>query len=77
MFAAAVVAGNMAGLGASTLNTLSGGYLVSRVLYNLIYISNETPAAANTRSIVFVSGIGMIMTLFVKAGNALSQRSFV
>jgi len=77
LFAAAVVAGNMAGLSATTLNGLTYGYLGSRVLYNLIYINNESTGAANVRSVVFVGGIGMIMTLFVKAGNALASRSLV
>jgi len=43
----------------------------------LIYINNESTGAANVRSVVFVGGIGMIMTLFVKAGNALASRSLV
>lgn len=74
-FASAVVAGNLAGLPAQTLNTLSGGYLISRVLYNLIYINNTSEAMANTRSVVFVSGVGMIFTLFIKSGNILRERA--
>lgn len=74
-FASAVVAGNLAGLPAQTLNTLSGGYLISRVLYNLIYINNTSKAIANTRSVVFVSGVGMIFTLFIKSGNILRERA--
>lgn len=66
------MAGNLAHLSPSTLNLLSGGYIASRVLYNIIYITNETPAAANARSVVFVGGVVTIMTLFVKAGNALA-----
>ena len=71
LFAAAVVAGNVAGLSNGTLNALSGGYLASRVVYNLVYINNESNAVANVRTGVFFSGIIMIMTLFVKAGNAV------
>ncbi|KAF7846300.1 hypothetical protein BT93_L4652 [Corymbia citriodora subsp. variegata] len=71
LFAAAVVAGNIAKLDNWTLNALTGGYLASRVLYNLLYINNTTDGAANARSAVFVSGIAMIFTLFIKAGNAL------
>jgi uncharacterized MAPEG superfamily protein len=75
LFASAIVAGNLAGLSAQTMNFLSGGYLVSRALYNIIYINNDTQAAANTRSAVYVAGIGMIMTLFIKSGNALKSRA--
>lgn len=73
LFAAAVVAGNLAGLPAETLNVLSGGYLASRVLYNLIYVTNTSETMANVRSLTYLSGIGMIMTLFVKSGNLLSE----
>ncbi|PVH88067.1 hypothetical protein DL98DRAFT_544593 [Cadophora sp. DSE1049] len=75
LFAAAVVAGNLAGLPAQTLNTLSGGYLVSRIFYNYIYINNTSQAAANSRSAVYLTGIGMIFTLFIKSGNALKERA--
>lgn len=44
LFAAAVVAGNMARLDNWTLNALTGGYLASRVAYNLLYINNTTDA---------------------------------
>jgi len=77
LFAAAVVAGNAAGLAHSTLNLLSGGYLFSRVVYNYIYITNETQAAANARSGVYVGGVALIMTLFIKAGNALAERKIL
>lgn len=54
-----------------TLNALSGGYLVSRLVYNLIYVNNESESLANARTATFLSGIGMIFTLFIKSGNAL------
>ncbi|QIW97491.1 hypothetical protein AMS68_003009 [Peltaster fructicola] len=44
LFAAAVVIGNVAKLENSTLNTLSAGYLASRVAYNLLYINGTTDA---------------------------------
>lgn len=65
------MAGNVAGLDAATLNYLGGGYLLSRMAYNVIYINNQTAATGNTRTGVFLTGIGIIMTLFVKAGNKL------
>jgi uncharacterized MAPEG superfamily protein len=77
LFATAVLAGNFAGLPARTLNLLSGGYLVSRALYNVIYVSHTTEAGANLRSATYFSGIGLIMTLFVKAGNVLRERTLL
>lgn len=44
LFAAAVVVGNVAKLDNSTLNTLSYGYLASRVVYNFLYINGTTDA---------------------------------
>ncbi|KAM3088792.1 hypothetical protein ACMFMG_000421 [Clarireedia jacksonii] len=73
LFAAAVVAGNVAGLPARTLNLLSGGYLVSRAVYNFVYINNTSGMMAHTRSAVYAVGIVHIMTLFVKSGNILKD----
>ncbi|TGO86134.1 hypothetical protein BPOR_0332g00120 [Botrytis porri] len=74
-FASAVVAGNVAGLSHSTLNTLTGGYLISRAVYNFIYINNETQGAAGARSLAWLFGIGQIVTLFIKSGNALTNKA--
>lgn len=74
-FATAVVAGNLAGLPSETLNTLSFGYIASRVVYNFIYITNTTGAMASLRSVVFLTGIGQIFTLFNKSGNALRDKA--
>ena len=71
LFAAAVVAGNMARLDTSWLNVLSVGYVLSRVVYNLLYINNTTAVLARARSLVFVSGAVMVCTLFTMAGNKL------
>ncbi|TGO08755.1 hypothetical protein BTUL_0193g00070 [Botrytis tulipae] len=75
LFASAVVAGNVAGLSHSTLNTLTGGYLISRAVYNLIYINNESQGAAAARSLVWLFGIGQIFTLFIKSGNLLTNKA--
>lgn len=44
-FAAAVVAGNVAGLSKGLLNSLSVGFLVSRGLYSWMYVVGEHEAA--------------------------------
>ncbi|QDS76246.1 hypothetical protein FKW77_001055 [Venturia effusa] len=71
IFAAAVLAGNYAKLDNETLNWLSMGYLGSRVVYNFLYINNTSDVMANARTVSFLSGIGIIFTLFVKSGNAI------
>ncbi|CZR64805.1 uncharacterized protein PAC_14704 [Phialocephala subalpina] len=73
LISTAILAGNLAGLPSSTLNTLSFSYLATRVLYNFIYINNTSLAMANLRSVVFVTGVGICFTLFVKAGNVLKD----
>ncbi|PSS16500.1 hypothetical protein M430DRAFT_19488 [Amorphotheca resinae ATCC 22711] len=74
LFAAAVIAGNIAGLPAETLNTLSGGYILSRIVYNYIYITGTTEAMASARTLAFFAGIGQVFALFIKSGNALRNR---
>ncbi|KUJ16517.1 uncharacterized protein LY89DRAFT_707728 [Mollisia scopiformis] len=73
LFTTALLAGNLASLPSSTLNTFAAAYLASRVLYNFIYINNTTETMANVRSLVFISGVGMCMSMFVMSGNALKS----
>ena len=74
-FATAVLAGNLAGLSASTLNALSGSYVLSRSVYNLIYINNTSEIIAHMRSAVYFFGIWQVLTLFIKSGNVLRERT--
>ncbi|KAK4986987.1 hypothetical protein LTR66_004824 [Elasticomyces elasticus] len=71
LFAAAVAAGNAAGLDHWWLNALSGAYVMSRIAYTLIYVNNESKGLAQVRSVVFLSGVGVVWTLFIMAGNKL------
>jgi len=73
-YAAAVTAGNAAGLAPQTMNMLSGAYLASRALYNLIYINGDTAALASLRSTVYTGGVGLICAIFVMAGNAMNKK---
>jgi uncharacterized MAPEG superfamily protein len=73
-YAAAVTAGNAAGLAPQTMNMLSGAYLASRTLYNLIYINGDTAALAGLRSTVYTGGVGLICAIFVLAGNAMNRK---
>lgn len=75
VFAAAVVAGNLAGLSRETLNLCSIGYIASRLVYCWLYVNNTTEAIAHARSTVFFGGVGLWMTLFVKSANVLKNRA--
>ena len=44
-FAAAVAAGNAAGLNVALLNRSSVAYVLSRILYNVVFIRNDTPVS--------------------------------
>lgn len=70
-FAAAVVAGNFAGVSKGWLNALSLGYLAARFVFNHAYIFGGTKGLAMLRTVVFFAGQGMVWTLFVMAGNRL------
>ncbi|KAI0596074.1 hypothetical protein F4775DRAFT_566399 [Biscogniauxia sp. FL1348] len=69
LFAAAVVAGNAAGLPKETLNALTAGYVASRLAYTWVYIwGQNNRKLAEARTLVWGVGITCVMTLFVKAG---------
>ncbi|KAK4685983.1 hypothetical protein P7C73_g4147, partial [Tremellales sp. Uapishka_1] len=72
-FAAAVLAGNFARLPASTLNTCAGAYLVSRVVYNLLYITTTDNNIAKARTLTYFAGIGACFTLLIQAGNKFAN----
>ncbi|KAI0870555.1 hypothetical protein GGS24DRAFT_504639 [Hypoxylon argillaceum] len=71
LFAAAVVAGNSAGLSPVALNSLTFAYILSRVAYNWVYIFlSENRNLAPIRTPVWFVGAISTLTLFVKAGLA-------
>ncbi|TGJ82183.1 hypothetical protein E0Z10_g6584 [Xylaria hypoxylon] len=71
IFAAAVVAGNSAGLSTTALNSLSIAYIVSRVVYNWVYIFlGGNRKLAGLRTPIWFVGISSALALFVKAGLA-------
>jgi uncharacterized MAPEG superfamily protein len=71
-FAAALLAGNYAKLPVKELNALAAAYLISRMLYNTIYVFNTSEKISNLRSVIYLVGIGINFTLFIKAGLALN-----
>lgn len=68
LFAAAVVAANTAKVPSHQLNQLTSGYLASRALFNLLYIYVTDEALATLRTGSYLASIGIIFTLFIKAG---------
>ncbi|KAI1750136.1 hypothetical protein F4782DRAFT_510080 [Xylaria castorea] len=71
LFAAAIVAGNSAGLSNTAMNSLSVTYILSRIVYNWVYIFlGANRKMAGLRTPVWFVGIGSALTLFVKAGLA-------
>lgn len=69
LYAAAVTAGNAAGLSTKALNGLSLGYLASRVVYNVVYIWAGVEERAKWRSMSYMLSAGLCCTLFIKAGE--------
>ncbi|GAA5969851.1 hypothetical protein JCM3765_004595 [Sporobolomyces pararoseus] len=76
VFASAVVVGNLARLPVKYMNFFAGGYLLSRIIYNILYIRTTSAAWSNLRSVVYVAGVGLISTTFVRAGNAFNRLAF-
>jgi uncharacterized MAPEG superfamily protein len=73
-YAAAVTAGNAAGLAPQTMNILSGAYVASRAVYNLVYINGDTAALASLRTTIYTAGVGLVCAIFVMAGNAINKK---
>ncbi|KAK0646530.1 hypothetical protein B0T16DRAFT_353016 [Cercophora newfieldiana] len=73
LYAAGVVAANLAGVPKESLNTLTLGYVASRVVYNWVYVfGQDNSRLAPVRSLTWIGGMGLLLGLFVKAGNALN-----
>ena len=69
LFMGSVLAANAAGVPAPTINGFAAAYLASRATYNFVYVSlQDNPRFAPLRSVVWMTGVGCWMTLFVKAG---------
>jgi uncharacterized MAPEG superfamily protein len=74
VFAAAVVAGNAAGLSPGRLNGLSIGYVFTRFVYNHIYIFQDVvPSIA--RSASWMTSIGLLFAMFIQAGQKWNEKA--
>jgi len=70
-FGLAVLAGNYAGVDNPTLNKVSGLYILTRILYNYIYITNTTQRASVFRSVIWMTSLSFPFYLFFKAAQLL------
>lgn len=73
LYAAAVTAGNSAGLDARTMNYLSLAYLGVRLAYNYFYVVGETKANSICRIGCWFSGVAMCFTMFLQAGSKMRK----
>ncbi|KAB5570198.1 hypothetical protein GE09DRAFT_1217637 [Coniochaeta sp. 2T2.1] len=69
LYAAGVVAANVAGVGRGSVNLLSVVYIASRLAYNYIYvIAQDDARMASRRSAAWFVGAAVIFALFTGAG---------
>lgn len=74
LYAAAVVAANTAGVDTKFINLATLGYVASRYAFLYTYIIlGENRKLSSLRSLIWGSGIALILSLFIKAGYAVSK----
>ncbi|KAG9200772.1 hypothetical protein G6514_006628 [Epicoccum nigrum] len=73
-FIGAVLAGNFAGLDATTLNAYTGVYIGLRVLYNVLYVRTTTLKSSRARSLVWLASTVSLFVLYFKAANRMLAR---
>ncbi|KAL1839035.1 hypothetical protein VTJ49DRAFT_1935 [Mycothermus thermophilus] len=72
LYAAAITAGNAAGLATGRMNRLALTYVLSRAVYNYVYVVLQDNARlAAVRPLVWGVGIAVVMGLFVGAAGKL------
>lgn len=71
LFVCLQIAGTVAHLPTHTLNLLAVQYLVSRVLFNILYMRARTELTAYMRSGMWVWSIGLSFYALIRAGNAV------
>ncbi|PAV15180.1 zinc C3HC4 type (RING finger) [Pyrrhoderma noxium] len=69
----AILAGHQAGIDNETLNIASLGFIITRMLYNYVYINQKTMGVSWIRTGIFFTSLSFPMYLFVKAGNILRK----
>ncbi|EEH36429.1 hypothetical protein PAAG_06847 [Paracoccidioides lutzii Pb01] len=72
LFAAAMIAGNVAKLPASDLNTIAAEYIGARVIYTALYMGVKSEAVSYLRTGVWAWSVGLPLWGLIKAGRALA-----
>ncbi|EED17425.1 conserved hypothetical protein [Talaromyces stipitatus ATCC 10500] len=75
MFAAAMLAGNLAKLPSSELNTLAVEYIGARLLYTAVYLGVRSEAASYLRTGIWAWSISIPVWGLIKAGRMLNSSS--
>ncbi|KAF4463860.1 hypothetical protein FALBO_9312 [Fusarium albosuccineum] len=78
LYAAGVAAANHARVSVPALNALTLSYVACRTAYNVAYVWLQADRRLCwIRSVVWTVSIGLIMTLWVKAGNKMLEVPFI
>lgn len=72
LFVASIVWANFTGLDVKTINRFVVGYLVSRVLFTVLYVKVSGKAESFARTAVFQVGIGWIISIWLKGAWKIS-----
>ncbi|KAF9446689.1 hypothetical protein P691DRAFT_732772 [Macrolepiota fuliginosa MF-IS2] len=72
LWTAAILAANIAGLDNALMNKVSLAYIGLRVLFNQVYINQETVGTSWFRTAVFFASNLMPMTLLIRAAQKLA-----
>ncbi|PPQ72875.1 hypothetical protein CVT24_001549 [Panaeolus cyanescens] len=69
---AAIIVGNYAGLDNKWLNTMAAYYVVTRVLYNQVYINHNGIANGWLRTGLYFFGLSLPLRILIKAGQKIA-----
>ncbi|KAM5442782.1 hypothetical protein MferCBS31731_002168 [Microsporum ferrugineum] len=72
IYAATIIAGNIAKLPISELNFLAAEYLGCRVLFAALYMGTSSEIMSYARTGVWFWSLGRLLQTLIKAGNAVS-----
>ncbi|TVY59689.1 hypothetical protein LSUE1_G010256 [Lachnellula suecica] len=72
IFVGAILAGNLAKMESSTLNTFVAVYLGMRVAYTVAYISTTSNKYSHVRTAIWMLSTLMCMGVYVKSGISLN-----
>ncbi|KAG8879558.1 hypothetical protein FRB97_001621 [Tulasnella sp. 331] len=68
------LAANVSGVDQRTTNSLAGGIVVARVIFNWLYINGSNRFLASLRSLTWGAATVMSLTLMVKAANSFNAK---